>query len=119
VLLDGQSLERLDRGFGRALRLQVGREDVYVVIEPLQILLLDRRDAFQDLAGVEKGFGICEGVGGSGWWLAINEGKGIVRTRSVCIAGKSSQHRWMILPDEHFVVFRFGPKRRRAFHVIR
>jgi hypothetical protein len=74
VLLDGQSLERLDRGFGRALRLQVGLEDVYVVIEPLQILLLDRRDAFQDLAGVEEGFGICEGVRGSGWRLAFDEG---------------------------------------------
>jgi hypothetical protein len=53
VLLDGQAFESLDRGPGRALRLQVGLEDVDVVIEPLQILLLDRGNALQYLAGIE------------------------------------------------------------------
>ena len=50
VLLDGQAFEYFDRGLRRALRLQIGLEDVDVVIEPFQVLLLDRGDALKDPA---------------------------------------------------------------------
>jgi hypothetical protein len=57
MLLDGQPFEGLDCSFGCALRLQVGLEDVDVAIESLQILLLDRGDALQDLVGVKDWLG--------------------------------------------------------------
>ena len=75
VLLDGQALERLDCSFGRVLRLQVGLEDVDVIIKSLQILFLDRGDALQDFAGVGDRLGAGERVGGSGWRLAFDEGE--------------------------------------------
>jgi hypothetical protein len=77
VLLDSQAFERLNCSFGGALRLQVGLEDVDVVIEPPQILLLDRGNAVENLVGVKHRLGGGEQVGGSGWWFAINEGKSI------------------------------------------
>jgi hypothetical protein len=73
VLLDRQVFERLDRSFGRVLRLQVGLKDADIVIEPLQVLFLHRGDAFHYFAGVESGLRVCEWVGGSGWRLAFNE----------------------------------------------
>ena len=76
-ILDGQAFEDLDRGLWRVLRLQVGLEDVDVVIEPPQILLLDRGNAVENLVGVKHRLGGGEQVGGSGWWFAINEGKSI------------------------------------------
>jgi hypothetical protein len=81
VLLDGQALYSLDRGYGRALCLQVGLEDINVVIEPLQILLFDGSDAFQHLAGVEDGLWISERIRGSGRGLAFDEVRVSVRTR--------------------------------------
>jgi len=48
VLLDGQALEGLDRSFGRVLRLQVALKAVDVVIEPFEVLLLDRGDTFHN-----------------------------------------------------------------------
>src|ERR1700730_5650544 len=41
VLLNGQAFECLDSGLWGMLSLQVGLEDVDVVIEPLQILIFD------------------------------------------------------------------------------
>jgi hypothetical protein len=41
LLVDGQAFERLDRGFGRILGLEIPLEDVDVVIDPLQALALD------------------------------------------------------------------------------
>jgi hypothetical protein len=62
VLVDGQALESLDRGFGGALRLQVTLEEVDIVVEPLQVLFLDRGDALEDLGGVGTGSGVVNGL---------------------------------------------------------
>jgi hypothetical protein len=73
VLRDGHALESLDRGLGCVLRLEIALENVDVVIEPLQILLFDRGNAFQHLAGVEYRLRGRERVGGSGRRLAFDE----------------------------------------------
>ena len=77
MLLDGQPLESLDRGLGRALRLQVGFQDVEVDVEPFQVLLLDRGNALKDLVGVKDRLGICERVRCSGWRLLFDVGEGV------------------------------------------
>jgi len=45
MLFDGQTFERLYRGLGCVLRLQVGFEYVDIVVEPLQVLMFDCADA--------------------------------------------------------------------------
>jgi hypothetical protein len=67
-----QALECINRGFGGVLSLQVGLEDVDIVIKPLQVLLLDSGDALQHFDGVEAGLGVGERVGGSGRRLAFD-----------------------------------------------
>jgi hypothetical protein len=42
--------------------VQVGLEDVDVVIESLQVFALDGPDAIQQFAGVECGFGVVKGL---------------------------------------------------------
>src|SRR5258708_19745406 len=68
VLVDGQAFERLNRGFGRALCLQVALENGDVVIDPLQALAPNDVNALQHLAGVNQRLGVRERVGGSGIW---------------------------------------------------
>ena len=77
VLLNGQAFEHLNRGLWGVLRLQVGLEDVNVIVKPSQVLSLNGADTFQHFTSIEGRFGDGERVGGSGWRLAINEGQGI------------------------------------------
>jgi hypothetical protein len=59
------------------LGLQVGLEDVNVIIEPLQALLLNCSDAIHNFAGIEHRLRGCERVGCSGVSLAFYEGEGV------------------------------------------
>jgi len=52
--------------FRCVLRLEIALENVDVVIEPLQILLFDRGNAFQHLAGVE--YKLRSRERGGGFW---------------------------------------------------
>jgi hypothetical protein len=102
VLLDGHALESLDRGLGCVLRLEIALENVDVVIEPLQILLSDRGNAVQPLAGVEYRLRGRERVGVYGRRLAFDELDtiGAPRKRSRLVPGTcrsiSSPPQWTL-----------------------
>jgi hypothetical protein len=74
-----EAFEGVDRGFGNVLRLQVLRQNGYVVLEPLEVVAFDGTDALEHFAGIEGGFGGCERVRDSGWRLAFDEGDSFER----------------------------------------
>jgi hypothetical protein len=74
--------EGVDRGFGNILRLQVLRQDGYVVLEPLEVVAFDGTDALEHFAGVKGGLSVGERVRGSGWKLRSTKVMLSVRTRN-------------------------------------
>ena len=65
VLVDGKTLESFDRFFGCALRLQIGLQDVNIIVGLSETVALDGLDALEQLATIEDRLGAGEWIGGS------------------------------------------------------
>ena len=75
--IDGEVFESFYRFFGRPLCLQVGLQDIDVMIRLLETVALDGFDALEQLAAIEDRLGGSERIGGLGWRLTLYESEGV------------------------------------------
>jgi hypothetical protein len=77
VLVDGETLENFDRFFGCALRLQIGLQDVNIILGLFETVALDGLDALEQLATIEDRLGAGEWIGGLHRRFAFDKGESV------------------------------------------